>query len=255
MRGEHLFTQPAWLVAEGSSPRARGARKHDQCAGPQQGIIPACAGSTLRGHLHHPCPRDHPRVRGEHPPGPPPPSLSAGSSPRARGAPSGATSTIPVRGIIPACAGSTSTRSPTCSSGRDHPRVRGEHTQTLTGVGLSSGSSPRARGAPSGATSTIPVRGIIPACAGSTSTRSPTCSSGRDHPRVRGEHIAHLSQPIPERGSSPRARGAHTDADRCRSLVGIIPACAGSTSWRWSRCAGSGDHPRVRGEHTSCGML
>ena len=50
-------------------------------------------------------------------------------------------------------------------------------------------------------------------------------------------------------GSSPHARGALESMEEVACNLGIIPACAGSTSgWpcrRW-RCR---DHPRMRGEH------
>ena len=115
-------------------------------------------------------------------------------------------------GIIPACAGSTV-------------------ALVVPRSGLA-GSSPHARGALT-----------------STRQREPT---SRDHPRMRGEHSV---DPLP------------TEVER-----GIIPACAGSTpsvleiktasagssphargalrsSRRRSPCGG--DHPRMRGEHTS----
>ena len=56
----------------------------------------------------------------------------------------------------------------------------------------------------------VPGIGFIPACAGKTGWASPPRLTGRDHPRVRGEH----AQP----GRAARSPGP-----------GIIPACAGST--------------------------
>ena len=196
----------------GSSPHARGAPATDLSAATTyedhprmhgehhcihdasrmgQGIIPACAGSTLllHGLLEHmlgiiPACAGSTRLR-----------VSAGE----RGT-----------GIIPACAGSTlatATRragfpgsSPHARGARlqpcrcrrpfrDHPRMRGEH---------------QLRARPAG-----PVDGIIPACAGSTSAdltalfwtagSSPHARGARprlvdvyrdreDHPRMRGEH-------------------------------------------------------------------
>ena len=73
----------------------------------ETGIIPAYAGSTTYGG--------------------PLPVLRQGSSPRMRGALAKAIHRGPTYGIIPAYAGSTT---PSCSpqlSGRDHPRVCGEH--------------------------------------------------------------------------------------------------------------------------------
>ena len=50
------------------------------------------------------------------------------------------------------------------------------------------GSSPHARGALDAATLDRFTRGIIPACAGSTSTPFRRRSKSWDHPRMRGEH-------------------------------------------------------------------
>ena len=51
------------------------------------------------------------------------------------------------------------------------------------------------------------------------------------------------------RGSSPHARGAHPACDRPFPASGIIPACAGSTTFTPSARARTPDHPRMRGEH------
>ena len=73
----------------------------------------------------------------------------------------------------------------------------------------------------------------------------------RDHPRMRGEHIDRMCIfPLTE-GSSPHARGAHPIDLRTILQVGIIPACAGSTRLYKTMQLKGGDHPRMRGEHTS----
>jgi len=249
VRGEHDATPSAWPASSGSSPRARGAQYAPVWAAGAGGIIPACAGSTCGRGRRAPRTPDHPRVRGEHSIPRPLSAPTPGSSPRARGAPVHPAGLVGRRGIIPACAGSTQARPMRWTAAGDHPRVRGEHPPGPPPPSLSAGSSPRARGAPSGATSTIPVRGIIPACAGSTRRGWPVRRRRGDHPRVRGEHFHPFSHVFFREGSSPRARGAHTDADRCRSLVGIIPACAGSTLRGHLHHPCPRDHPRVRGEH------
>ena len=140
-------------------------------------------------------------------------------------------------------------------NGRDHPRIRGEHTIVIVRV-----SSPQ---------------GIIPAYAGNTalmewrmrraSGSSPhtrgtrACGffrrgSRKDHPRIRGEH----HDLLPELGAR----------------AGIIPAYAGNTlrfPFVFSPTRGSSphtrgtleqdhpiisrvkDHPRIRGEHAADG--
>ena len=50
-------------------------------------------------------------------------------------------------GIIPACAGSTSSLRRWVTSVWDHPRMRGEHNWPLIWVRSNQGSSPHARGA------------------------------------------------------------------------------------------------------------
>ena len=133
------------------------------------------------------------------------------------------------------------------------------------------GSSPRARGAPPNPRSCRSSGGIIPACAGSTRTRVPpslargiipACAGStgvtrcrvprvRDHPRVRGEHEWNRIYETAAKGSSPRARGALRRQLQGRRLDGIIPACAGSTLLQPGPGQPRGDHPRVRGEHSS----
>ena len=114
------------------------------------------------------------------------------------------------RRIIPAYAGSTRRLERDARLRRDHPRMRGEHEHVRPQESRRDG--------------------IIPACAGSTMTKddrreaqegssphargAPRCEErnrkrGRDHPRMRGEHLARVRLQVP--------------------VEGIIPACAGST--------------------------
>ena len=273
VRGEHVTLYEIAVGKPGSSPRARGAPAPIDHHRPPGGIIPACAGSTADA-LAEDLPqrgssprargahggrhvvlggRDHTRVRGEHG------DLygravgAAGSSPRARGALRGDREQGGMVGIIPACAGSTPGRRLGVCGRWDHPRVRGEHTEATIVCGRSEGSSPRARGARSSRRLLALVTGIIPACAGSTPRPPLRPRSQGDHPRVRGEHRRVTSPAGEVPGSSPRARGAHRADRRACRRDGIIPACAGSTRSVASCCLTSGDHPRVRGEHSHLG--
>ena len=66
---------------------------------------------------------------------------------------------------------------------------------------------------------------------------------------MRGEHRRTRPTAARTRGSSPHARGAQL-VDLVEELVvGIIPACAGSTLIRLMAASSNGDHPRMRGEH------
>ena len=107
MRGEHAMEDGEISAEEGSSPHARGARDGGGERQRDEGIIPACAGSTSDGARGDDVERDHPRMRGEHydfdERGDPRP----GSSPHARGARGLLQLDRQGNGIIPACAGST----------------------------------------------------------------------------------------------------------------------------------------------------
>ncbi len=172
-----------------------------------------------------------------------------GSSPRVRGARLCDYTLVILVGIIPACAGSTTLRLHPRDTRRDHPRVCGEHSAWASRSSPAWGSSPRVRGAPSSSTPRARTAGIIPACAGSTSRRRARRCACRDHPRVCGEHLMYRLQDIHREGSSPRVRGARSRSMVWGSRLGIIPACAGSTTDRKDRPCLTKDHPRVCGEH------
>ena len=172
MRGEHLPSKTVGTTGWGSSPHARGAPDDGVRPGSHAGIIPACAGSTtFRTGLSRPC-WDHPRMRGEHRYALARSSAEVGSSPHARGARRQQACPRQRPGIIPACAGSTRRRWSRSRRPRDHPRMRGEHASVDFGDGPVEGSSPHARGALLPLEAVQPAIGIIPACAGSTSSGS-----------------------------------------------------------------------------------
>ena len=50
-------------------------------------------------------------------------------------------------------------------------------------------------------------------------------------------------------GSSPHTRGAPQIVQDRTTSIGIIPAYAGSTGTLPIANGGTGDHPRIRGEH------
>ena len=111
-------------------------------------------------------------MRGEHKDSPTLKVTYAGSSPHARGAQNLVAVILVGFGIIPACAGSTSLICSALISSWDHPRMRGEHLGRGLGIQTIEGSSPHARGAQSLAVRVNDIQGIIPACAGSTSSRA-----------------------------------------------------------------------------------
>ena len=91
-----------------------------------------------------------------------------GSSPRVRGTHLDQTLSLNLGGIIPACAGNTTRGESEDCTTRDHPRVCGEHRNTVERLNGSQGSSPRVRGTREAAGEHVGLAGIIPACAGNT---------------------------------------------------------------------------------------
>ena len=86
----------------------------------------------------------------------------------------------------------------------------GEHPKKSMFLMVHRGSSPHVRGAPVNPLAEKLDRGIIPACAGSTTSFTVPSS--------------------PMTGSSPHVRGAQAQVQGGLRRPGIIPACAGSTS-------------------------
>ena len=83
--GAHLKHHSDALLTEGSSPRMRGSPLQPVWMTRQTGIIPAHAGLTPAGSLHHAVGRDHPRACGAHQTGIDLTKQKMGSSPRMRG--------------------------------------------------------------------------------------------------------------------------------------------------------------------------
>ena len=125
----------------------------------------------------------------------------------------------------------------------------GEHEKILLYGDAIPGSSPHVRGAHNLTVDSVQNIGIIPACAGSTAFTRQSCRIERDHPRMCGEHGAQCSAIEIELGSSPHVRGAPCVFHYRSCLVGIIPACAGSTPMRSAGRPCRRDHPRMCGEH------
>ena len=273
----------------GSPPHTRGARGCPRPVHAWSRITPAHAGSTSRCSARRPAGRDHPRTRGEHSRARSPSSVSHGSPPHTRGAPTEELHIEAIPRITPAHAGSTNEPSPRKPSlwitpahagstnrvladpliCRDHPRTRGEHDGSVTSWCGQKGSPPHTRGA-----RVLPVIGheldrITPAHAGSTYLLEHQCRFLPDHPRTRGEHSTAAVGPTPMTGSPPHTRGARTVSSTkpCREgspphtrgapsrhapslrLGGITPAHAGSTPSGAGNLTPSPDHPRTRGEH------
>lgn len=151
-----------------------------------------------------------------------------GSPPRMRGAAIDVPKASIAPRIIPARAGSSSNRSMTIGTSRDHPRVCGEQPGMRDRRDGFLESSPRVRGAGCEYTIDKDGNGIIPACAGSRRCVQAITSEWRDHPRACGEQRSNNTTVGLMPGSSPRVRGAVDVAVRHHHGRGIIPARAGS---------------------------
>ena len=152
---------------------------------------------------------DHPRVCGEHYRYICTMDNSTGSSPRMRGTRAIRVLSCSLRGIIPAYAGNTYHSFPRACRMRDHPRVCGEHFDSISALQRTAGSSPRMRGTQHYINAGLSPTGIIPAYAGNTSS------------------VSFLVWRLT--GSSPRMRGTPHLCRDAASGRGIIPAYAGNT--------------------------
>ena len=192
-------------------------------------IIPARAGSSHGRGEGVSVTWDHPRACGEQRPDGIHITLRPGSSPRVRGADVGQVGVGDQYRIIPARAGSSGCGTSPLLCPGDHPRACGEQVMPRRVRMPLPGSSPRVRGAGKSAHGLGDGRGIIPARAGSSSTRRRAATPSRDHPRACGEQDGVIKAGDTATGSSPRVRGADRRRRRPHRCIGIIPARAGSS--------------------------
>ena len=174
-----------------------------------------------------------------------------GSSPLARGLRSSRISRPGFLGIIPARAGFTSRGCRRRRRRADHPRSRGVYPLRPRTSDQERGSSPLARGLRVGGLGQGGPERIIPARAGFTPARASRVSYVWDHPRSRGVYIIPAAAEHDAPGSSPLARGLPDPAVLAAQVLRIIPARAGFTGRRGSRCGAPRDHPRSRGVYTT----
>ena len=167
-RGVYAAAREAGPGVAGSSPLARGLRRHRAGAGAARRIIPARAGFTAHRSSTPPPPRDHPRSRGVYYAGFAMPVMQEGSSPLARGLRGVHLEAEGGRGIIPARAGFTLLAYIRELAKRDHPRSRGVYVGVAGGWVETVGSSPLARGLRRRGGRLGGDGGIIPARAGFT---------------------------------------------------------------------------------------
>ena len=236
---------------EGSSPLARGLRRHPDRRRRRPGIIPARAGFTRSPLSRSLGWRDHPRSRGVYTRRQLSRMDDLGSSPLARGLLQ-ADVLHRVRGrIIPARAGFTGSGRASGSTRWDHPRSRGVYEAQREHIVAAPGSSPLARGLHDDKKHRRFSLRIIPARAGFTSTRAAPRIMRWDHPRSRGVYSICSGATAARNGSSPLARGLRGPVYTPETAAWIIPARAGFTPTAPTRRMASADHPRSRGVYVS----
>ena len=130
-----------------------------------------------------------------------------------------------------------------------HPRSRGDHPEINFAFWSPKGSSPLARGPHHLARACILSLGLIPARAGTTSTRYRGADCRRAHPRSRGDHPRGYERTHSPMGSSPLARGPRRRGRHEAGHLRLIPARAGTTLLSRARLWWTRAHPRSRGDH------
>ena len=176
-----------------------------------------------------------------------------GSSPHARGKPAYPQLVARQCGLIPACAGKTSTRGPRHPRRWAHPRMRGENTSTPQPINSGLGSSPHARGKRGGAAGVGVSAGLIPACAGKTPSSDEESATSRAHPRIRGENARVHAHAVFCLGSSPHARGKPLGSSSICVCSRAHPRMRGENRHsRLVRVSRLGSSPHARGKRLSC---
>ena len=233
-----------------SSPPARGTSYNNRHHRLQGRFIPACAGNILRLRSIR-CVRPvHPRLRGEHPSANVAGTIISGSSPPARGTFILGILSVRADRFIPACAGNIVSTAFESICLTVHPRLRGEHSQTVFPTLSLTGSSPPARGTCTDLGTDRGTDRFIPACAGNIRNGLHVCVGWAVHPRLRGEHFLIFSDHLNPCGSSPPARGTCAKDILALDNSRFIPACAGNIFTGCGQCVRHPVHPRLRGEHT-----
>ena len=137
------------------------------------------------------------------------------------------------------------------STGRAHPRSRGENIIAMMVSRRPLGSSPLTRGKLNVLQAEGHALGLIPAHAGKTTAPPAWGGRGPAHPRSRGENERPWQLEELDNGSSPLTRGK-LEPHQLEGPGGrLIPAHAGKTTRRGCRNSDPGAHPRSRGENRS----
>ena len=186
--GEHQTEEAPEDTEFGSSPRGRGTLGWGSQQHSNIRFIPAWAGNTGQRRTRQEQTTVHPRVGGEHPSRSRRSRQTTGSSPRGRGTRGLLTDMQAVLRFIPAWAGNTGQQLNRSMIITVHPRVGGEHFNSIQIAIDYHGSSPRGRGTLSPGFERTMFGRFIPAWAGNTTSHEFLAVPRQVHPRVGGEH-------------------------------------------------------------------
>ena len=171
-----------------------------------------------------------------------------GSPPHVRGKVRNSIRKCTIIRITPACAGKRSRNARKGVHRKDHPRMCGEKSGSISYLFVVGGSPPHVRGKVGSIQPLIAKVGITPACAGKSLQNEYTCQEVRDHPRMCGEKkYSSIFRRI-HTGSPPHVRGKDLKTSTRSLRSGITPACAGKRNTIPCTSTASRDHPRMCGE-------
>ena len=206
-RGENDAGSTRRRNGRGTSPLTRGKPQPPRRLDTRQRNIPAHAGKTPADRLRRGIHREHPRSRGENGLDTSTEPLAQGTSPLTRGK-------RDVRSVedgpdrnIPAHAGKTPFASWLRVVVPEHPRSRGENVCSRSSASFITGTSPLTRGKRFVVVGFWVSVGNIPAHAGKTQSRLRLHPPHSEHPRSRGENVAHDNAGWLVQGTSPLTRG------------------------------------------------
>ena len=157
----------------------------------------------------------------------------------------------PDDGSSPHTRGAPQCRRSSSGTGEDHPRIRGEHLQRVASVAEEVGIIP----AYAGSTDDQPTMdaykgGSSPHTRGALRHARPGIITGRDHPRIRGEHHDSSVNEVGDDGIIPAYAGStRQDGLHLRRRGGSSPHTRGALEDIERLVGRHEDHPRIRGEH------
>ncbi len=230
------------------SPHARGCTAFPVAALLATAPFPACAGMHRLALTPSAVLCTVPRMRGDAPDSPTPPSSGRPRSPHARGCTAHRFEILQNDIPFPACAGMHRRRCVLRRWLAPVPRMRGD-APAASGPPLSlKGRSPHARGCTVATRVIVGVGAPFPACAGMHRRCCRRSWRALTVPRMRGDAPAPACTRWSSRRRSPHARGCTDPGGRLGYQAPPFPACAGMHRQRKRVASDQRTVPRMRGD-------